>query len=386
MGIMHRIRPAAVLIVSLPLLGLDCPENNSALVAPPVTGTVQGQVTANGAPLPGVNVTLSTGATATTGANGEYSFAEVTEGVHTATISGFPADVTFPATSRAFAITAEGQTVIVPFAGSRVGAAISGTATLDGLPLSNATVTVTDAGGTPRTGMTDALGLFAFSGLAAGGYIVEIAPPDGTTCDPGIHVTLGTGETAIVSLACTTDPSLAIVFLGIPEGQGDVAPGEYLVAVREGIAGPVLGQVPERFVVTGANPFLFRNQSHLGMTDVARIVDLDGFQAGGGDLAPAASPLVGFSQYGWCSELDLLAFSPAMVRFRDADGTLVSEQALTSLPDNADDSDPVCGFVNNPDPDRVVEVELDTEGTHVRIFGACLRNAPADDLEGRCAP
>lgn len=179
------------------------------------------------------------------------------------------------------------------------------------------------------------------------------------------------------------------VSLGIPgqPGAGDLEPGEHEVEVAAGFGGPRLGTLVERFVANGNFPLLHRDQHTVQMTDMRRIVDLREFSANGaGSLVPGnGSPLLGYTQYGWCSQLDLLEFAPAIVRMRDADGELVSEQELTSLPDNqGTEDDPICGFVNVPDPERVVEVELDTFQTHVRLIAACLRNAPADDLEGPC--
>lgn len=207
----------------------------------------------------------------------------------------------------------------------------------------------------------------------------------GKTGDPDPNVGI---RTSLTRFHWSSRLLLTTPFLGIPDGSGDLPPGTYTVDVREGAEGPVVGRVTEEFRVTGQFPLLFRNPSHLAMTDMARVVDLESFEQanGGGALAPAqGSPLVGFDQYGWCSEQDLLDFTPAVVRMRDASGALVHETTLNSLPDNpSGTTDPLCGFVVVPEPDRVVEIELDTFQTHVRLIGACQRNAPANDLQGRC--
>lgn len=219
-------------------------------------------------------------------------------------------------------------------------------------------------------------------------YCFEVEARDGAqgkTGDPDRNVAI---VTSLTNFNWSSPLVLTTPFLGIPDGSGDLPPGTYEVDVREGAEGPVVGRVTEEFRETGNFPLLFRNPTHLAMTDVARVVELDSFTllSGGGSLAPAqASPLVGFDQYGWCSEQDLLQFTPAIVRMRDANGTLVHQTTLSSLPDNAPGTtDPLCGFVVVPEPDRVVEIELDTFRTHVRLIGACQRNAPANDLQGRC--
>src|SRR5690606_18267727 len=72
-----------------------------------------------GQPLAGVTVTLSGDAsrTATTDANGSYSFPNLAAGDYTGTITGFPADVAFPETSQT--VTREANTALaVSFNGS----------------------------------------------------------------------------------------------------------------------------------------------------------------------------------------------------------------------------------------------------------------------------
>src|SRR5688572_23655185 len=86
---------AAMLLVPL----AACDEGEEDPIRPAVTGTIQGTATVDGAGRAGLTVTLSTGATATTSATGTFSFTNVPEGAHTVTLTGIPADVTFPTTT-----------------------------------------------------------------------------------------------------------------------------------------------------------------------------------------------------------------------------------------------------------------------------------------------
>jgi hypothetical protein len=87
--------------------------------APQVPGSISGSVTANGAPIGGVAVTLSgTANTATsTDGNGIYSFMNLTPGSYTVTITNPFPGVTFPALSQTVTL-ASGQSLVVNFAGT----------------------------------------------------------------------------------------------------------------------------------------------------------------------------------------------------------------------------------------------------------------------------
>ena len=189
---------------------------------PPPVGTISGTVTIEGTGATGVTVTLSSGATSATGAGGNFSFTGVSAGSHTATISGYPADATFPSTTQVATIASDGQVVQLNFAGqyirasSVVGTVVAEDAMMgmgmdangDGMPDALDGVTVT-LGGMFAMGETAATvaGGFAFTGLRAGTYTVTIAntPSDvafgpvemggmmmgtGTT----LEVTVGVGE------------------------------------------------------------------------------------------------------------------------------------------------------------------------------------------------
>ena len=78
--------------------------------AQPVLGRVYGTVTIDGIPTPGVTVTLSSGGDERgrllTGTDGTYSFiGSLRAGGYRVSISGFPADASFPETFHAFEVT-----------------------------------------------------------------------------------------------------------------------------------------------------------------------------------------------------------------------------------------------------------------------------------------
>ena len=188
---------------------------------PPPVGTISGTVTIEQTGATGVTVTLSSGATTATGAGGNFSFTGVGAGSYTATISGYPADATFPSTTQVATIASDGQVVQLNFAGQYIRASsVVGTVVAedamamgmgmngDGMPDALDGVTVT-LGGTFAMGETASTvaGGFAFTGLRAGTYTVTISnvPSDvsfgpmemgGMSMGTGttLEVTVGVGE------------------------------------------------------------------------------------------------------------------------------------------------------------------------------------------------
>lgn len=113
-------RVCALMLVAIATgLGTGCDEGGG-LTAPSAAGTISGTVTIDGTGAAGVTVAMSTGSTATTNAAGGYQFTNVAAGAYVVTISGFPADVSFPSTTQAAVLTTAGQVVLVNFAGARV--------------------------------------------------------------------------------------------------------------------------------------------------------------------------------------------------------------------------------------------------------------------------
>lgn len=87
--------------------------------APQLPGSIAGTVTANGAPIGGVAVTLGGTASASTSTdgNGVYSFTDLTPGSYTVTITNPFPGVTFPALSQTVTL-GSGQSLVVNFAGT----------------------------------------------------------------------------------------------------------------------------------------------------------------------------------------------------------------------------------------------------------------------------
>ncbi len=139
---------------------------SGAIPAPSISGTV---TASGGAALAGVTLTLTgtSGGTATTGAPGTYAFTSLTaNGSYTVTPSA--AGFTFAPASRSFANIAGGQTADFVGTAAPVGFSISGQVR-DLNDTGVADVVMTLSGSASATRVTDIDGLYAFTGLAAGG-------------------------------------------------------------------------------------------------------------------------------------------------------------------------------------------------------------------------
>jgi len=145
--------------------------------APEITGTITGSVSIEGVGEPGITVTLSSGASTTTVAtSGEYSFTGLPAGAYTVTISDYPDDVTFSSTSKAATIQTNGQSVTVDFSGSYIRtSSIIGSVTAGGTGVAGVSVAATGPSGTTQNKVSGANGNFAFTGLRAGTYTIEIS-------------------------------------------------------------------------------------------------------------------------------------------------------------------------------------------------------------------
>ena len=148
------------------------------------TAGIMGRVSVEGEGLQGVTVSLSGGPDATdmtteTDAAGQYSFAKLRAGDYAVGISGYNTDdYEFELTSQNVTV-ALGETANVPFEGVLLRTAgVSGRVSVEGIGLEGVTVTLSMADADDATTMTDAGGLYAFSGLAAGDYTVAIALSD----------------------------------------------------------------------------------------------------------------------------------------------------------------------------------------------------------------
>ncbi len=186
-------------LVAMPLTA--CDEDSDPVVDPILYGTVTGTVSAEGTGLAGVSVTLvgAVSQSASTGAGGTYTFANVPAGSYGVSIDASThTDVSFSQISKTTTITTDGETATVDFSGSYIKtAAITGLVTSSGAPLGGVAVKVTGGpGNITDNSVTSAGGEYRATGLRKGTYTVTITPPAGTTFTTvAAQVTVNTGET-----------------------------------------------------------------------------------------------------------------------------------------------------------------------------------------------
>ncbi len=192
---------AAAALLAVPLINA-CGDD---LPPPPPTGSIDGLVSVESQGVDGVSVTLSNGASATTANGGMYRFDGIEAGTYTLTISNYPDDASFDQTSLPATIATDGETITVNFSGTYIRtSSIMGTVTVedDGL----AGITVTLSGVSDSETLTDANGQYAFAGLRAGNYTVEITGFDdedvafGSTSSAA---TVAVGESKVVTFEGT---------------------------------------------------------------------------------------------------------------------------------------------------------------------------------------
>ncbi len=222
-----------------------CDEGTPPPVDPPPppdpVGTISGTVTIDGEGAAGITATLSSGTTTTTNTSGAFTFADVVAGSYTVSISGFADDVTFPSASQSATIASDGQTVNLNFAGqyirssSVVGAVVASdpmmSGSSDGQPETLAGVTVKLSGEhvmgemgemsvTQETNMET--GGYAFTGLRAGTYTVEISgyPEDVKFEELSMTLEVGVGEVGNANFEGAYIRTAAIEGRVIIEGEG----------------------------------------------------------------------------------------------------------------------------------------------------------------------
>jgi hypothetical protein len=173
----------------------------------PSTGDIVGRVTVDGEPRSGVTVTVRQGTTtidtAVTDGNGEYEFLELDPASYTVSISEItgadcPGEQTAVVvaddeTERNFACTTP-----EPETGT-----VTGTVTLNGVPLPNLTVTLLDGTTVIATRPTDLNGVYIFQDVATGAVTVSIATPEGADCPEDQTVNVEANGTAMANFACT---------------------------------------------------------------------------------------------------------------------------------------------------------------------------------------
>ena len=203
---------------------------------PDPVGTISGTVTIDGSGAAGLTATLSSGATQTTNTSGAFSFADVVAGSYTVTISGHPEDVTFPAATQSATIASNGQTVQLNFPGqyirssSVVGNVVASDAMMsatnsDAQPdvLAGVTVTLTGDHAMAEPQQTDmSTGGYAFTGLRAGTYTVEISgyPEDVKFDEVSMTVEVGVGDVGKANFEGAYIRTSAVEGRVIIEGEG----------------------------------------------------------------------------------------------------------------------------------------------------------------------
>ena len=205
---------------------------------PAPTGTVIGQVTVEGAPLPGVLVSLTGPAaqSTATGADGGFQFVSVPAGSHTVTLaSGIPNDVTFSRTTASVTITSAGQQVRADFPGEYLrtssirGRVLAVTQGSQPEPVEGIALGMTGLQDASDT--TDASGRYEFVALRPGEYTVSLLTTAGFAFDAtSFTQTLTTGQNIEHDFVGAADlfiatESLDVGRIAIPYSQQLVARG-----------------------------------------------------------------------------------------------------------------------------------------------------------------
>ena len=230
------------------------------VMPPPPTGSIVGQVSIEGMGIDGVTVSLSNGASTATAGGGNYRFDTVEQGSYTVTISGFPADASFDATSAPANIGDAGGTETVDFRGSYIRtASIMGTVTVENMGLAGVTVRL--SGMADSETATDDSGQYSFTGLRSGTYSVEISGFDTNEVSfssTSGAATVGVGESKVVSFDGT--------YLRTAGIQGQVSvDGEGL----GGVTVTLMGEGAEEASVTDAGGLYAFSQLKSGAYTVA---------------------------------------------------------------------------------------------------------------------
>ena len=156
------------------------------------TATVMGSVMVEGAPLPGIAVTLIKVISANsgeilgampTGADGGYSFGPLLAGAYQVMIAGYADEHDFAAGTTQTTVVMTDGTAEVNFMATIIRtASVSGMVTVDGEAMEDVEVTLTgDHAGDDNSMMTDEDGMYTFGGLRKGDYTVTVTNPDEET-------------------------------------------------------------------------------------------------------------------------------------------------------------------------------------------------------------
>ncbi|MDX2056708.1 MAG: carboxypeptidase regulatory-like domain-containing protein [Gemmatimonadales bacterium] len=215
-----------------------------------VIGSLAGTVSAESAPLAGVQLKLDgngTSRSATSGTDGRYQFDNVAAGNYTASVvNPDPELYTFDPGSKPVTIAA--TTPDVPFAATiKRTAAINGLVTIDNVGRPGIVVRVTGPESvTDHT--TDSQGRYTAANRRAGAYAVAVQNPDPTQygfTPPTATVTLASGQTRTVDFAGATvvPPAIALSTTSIAFAavQGGAAPTPQQIGVTNAGGGTLGG-------------------------------------------------------------------------------------------------------------------------------------------------
>ena len=178
------------------------------------TATITGVVSASGAPLGGIAVTVTGGGdnatnNSVTNAGGEYFATGLRAGAYTVSFTA-PAGVTFATTSAAVTV-ATGETKTAHFPGAAVQlATISGAVTVDNV--GTAGITVTLGGAAAAATETGPGGAYTVTNLTPGAYTVTVTAPANVTFGTSVkNVTVGEGDNGVVNFAGVGPPEAATI-------------------------------------------------------------------------------------------------------------------------------------------------------------------------------
>jgi hypothetical protein len=185
--------------------------------APEEPGSIIGQVTGEGAPLPGVLVELTgpVNRVLETDAQGRYSFESVPTGAYVVSVRNLPLDAAFPAASRTASVTS-GSTISVDFQGNFIRtASITGTVLARDQGVSGVTVAL--SGPDAATVQTGSGGTFSFPALRAGSYEVEISgfPSSLTFASTRSSVALQPGQNHVMRFDGDPDLTASLVIRSV---------------------------------------------------------------------------------------------------------------------------------------------------------------------------
>ena len=177
------------------------------------TGAVTGVVRSDtGAPIPGAPVTLArqghTSLTATSGADGAFTFQSVEAGVWQASVAAVPGFQTGSGSSTAVSVVASQTTTVnleLEAEPEDSGGSVKGLVLSGGTGVEGAVVALDGSGGSVGQTTSDSDGSYEFEDVEAGSYTVTVAPPAGFQIAQGDSatrtVTVTDGDTVSADFA-----------------------------------------------------------------------------------------------------------------------------------------------------------------------------------------